>query len=57
MRRGAFWQEAAGAVFHPSVPAASRRDEALYEALVDAIRGGRARERTLAAEELSRRLS
>lgn len=42
-----------------SVPGAARRDPALYEllALVDAIRGGRARERSLAAEELRRRLA
>jgi hypothetical protein len=42
-----------------SVPGAARRDAALYEllALVDAVRGGRARERSLAIEELRRRLA
>jgi hypothetical protein len=42
-----------------SAPAASRRDHALYEllTLVDAIRGGRARERKLAIAELQVRLS
>jgi DNA-binding Lrp family transcriptional regulator len=42
-----------------SVPGAARRDPALYEllALVDAIRSGRARERTLAIEELRSRLA
>lgn len=42
-----------------SVPHAARRDPALYEllALVDALRGGRARERRLAADELRRRLA
>lgn len=41
-----------------SVPGAARRDPALYEllALVDAIRGGRARERAMAVDELKRRL-
>lgn len=44
---------------YKSVPAAARRDPALYEllALVDAVRAGRARERAMAAEELERRLS
>jgi predicted nucleotidyltransferase len=43
---------------YPSVPAAAARDASLYEllALVDAIRDGRARERDLAARELSARL-
>ena len=43
---------------YPSVPAAAKRDQNLYEmlALVDAIRDGRARERQLAAKELERRL-
>lgn len=52
--RGEAWSP-----LYASVPAASRRDAALHEALalVDAIRGGRARERALAAEELRRRLS
>jgi hypothetical protein len=42
-----------------SVAAAARKDPALYEllALVDALRGGRARERGLAVEELRSRLS
>ncbi len=42
-----------------SVPNAARKDPALYEllALVDAVRGGRARERGLAVEELRSRLS
>ena len=41
-----------------SAPEASMRDSELYQllALVDAIRGGRARERTLASRELSKRL-
>ncbi len=41
---------------HPSVPQAARVDPMLYEALalVDALRGGRARERSIASEELSR---
>ena len=49
-----------GASFSPlykAAPAASRRDPALYEllALVDAIRGGRAREQKLAITELHKR--
>ena len=42
-----------------SVPGAARRDTALYEllALVDAVRGGRARERNIAIQELRSRLS
>jgi hypothetical protein len=42
-----------------SVPGAARKDPALYEllALVDAIRGGRARERTLAVEEMKVKLA
>ncbi len=42
-----------------SIPYAARRDPALYEllALVDALRGGRARERMLAADELRSRLA
>jgi len=52
---------ARGSEFSPlykNVPAAARRDEKLYEllALVDAIREGRARERVLAVEELTRRI-
>lgn len=41
-----------------SAPEASMRDEGLYQllALVDAIRGGRAREHALAARELGKRL-
>lgn len=41
-----------------AVPKAARSDPKLYEllALVDAIRGGRARERKLAEEELKKRL-
>lgn len=43
----------------PSVPVAASRDPVLYEllALVDAIRDGRARERSLAAKELAARLA
>jgi DNA-binding Lrp family transcriptional regulator len=43
---------------HKSAPQASRKDQELYEmlAMVDAIRGGRARERKLAIEKLSQRL-
>ncbi len=43
---------------YPSVPKAAEADEKLYEllALVDAIRDGRAREASLAAEELRARL-
>jgi hypothetical protein len=41
-----------------TVPKAAARDQGLYEllVLVDAIREGRARERTLAVQELSARL-
>ncbi len=54
--------EVRGEEFRPlyrSVPKAARRDPALYEllALVDALRGGRARERRLAQDELGRRLA
>lgn len=50
-----------GAAVEPlyfSVPAAARRDAALYDllALVDALRIGRARERALAEKELEQRL-
>ena len=47
------------APLYPSVPAAAARDAALYEllALVDAIRDGRARERSLATKEIERRLA
>ncbi|HUA64688.1 MAG TPA: hypothetical protein VME24_02500 [Alphaproteobacteria bacterium] len=53
--------ETRGYAFEPlygSVPKAARSDRKLYEllALVDAIRGGRARERKLAEEELKKRL-
>ncbi|MBS1997347.1 MAG: hypothetical protein JSS86_13595 [Cyanobacteria bacterium SZAS LIN-2] len=43
---------------YDSAPKAARKDKTLYEllALVDAIRDGRARERTLAAEYLHKRL-
>jgi hypothetical protein len=60
------WPDAEGTVrgqglepLYPSVPTAARRDPALYEllALVDAIRSGRARERSLAITELESRLS
>lgn len=51
-----------GVAFSPLyklAPQAARSDPALYEllALVDAIRGGRARERALAIKELSKRLA
>lgn len=51
--RGETWKP-----LYRSVPAAARKDQRFYEimTLVDALRGGRARERALAAEELSRRL-
>ena len=44
---------------YKTVPKAAKNDERLYEllALVDAIRGGRARERQLAIQELRKRLS
>lgn len=44
---------------HPAVPDAVRRDQHLWEllALFDAIRVGQARERSLAAQELEKRLS
>jgi hypothetical protein len=46
------------APLYPSVPVAASRDPKLYEllALVDAIRDGRARERSLASKELESRL-
>src|SRR5512133_2102220 len=52
--RGEAW-----APLYPTVPQAARRDLALYEALalVDAVRGGRARERAIATEELQRRFA
>ncbi len=54
--------EVRGEEFRPlykSVPMAARKDPVLYEllALVDAIRGGRARERSMAIEELQGRLA
>jgi len=44
---------------HKAAPKAARNDKELYEllALVDAIRGGRARERKMAIDQLSHRLS
>jgi len=44
---------------YPSVPAAAARDAQLYEllALADVIRDGRARERSLAAKEIEKRLA
>jgi DNA-binding Lrp family transcriptional regulator len=44
---------------YPSVPRAARNDPALYDllSLVDALRIGRARERTLAEKEISQRLN
>ena len=46
------------APLYPTEPAAALRDAALYEllALVDAIRDGRARERSLARQALEKRL-
>ena len=54
--------EVRGEEFRPlyrSVPIAARNDPALYQllALVDAVRGGRARERSLATKELEDRLA
>jgi len=54
--------EARGYEFSPlykTVPAAAKKDKAFYEllALVDAIRGGRVRERTLAIQELEERIN
>ncbi|MES9813721.1 MAG: hypothetical protein ABW150_11590 [Candidatus Thiodiazotropha sp.] len=54
--------ETRGMIFSPlyrSAPEASRNDPALYEllALVDAIRGGKARERNIAVKELTRRFN
>jgi hypothetical protein len=60
------WPDANGKVrglalkpLHPSVPEAARQDERLWEllALVDAIRIGNARERSLAVRELKKRLN
>jgi len=43
---------------YPSVPAAARKDAELYEllALIDGVRVGRARERNLSSQEISKRL-
>ncbi|MEW8200748.1 MAG: hypothetical protein AB2697_14560 [Candidatus Thiodiazotropha endolucinida] len=54
--------EIRGMIFSPlyrSAPEASRNDPALYDllALVDAIRGGKARERNIAVKELTRRFN
>lgn len=54
--------EIRGMIFSPlyrSAPEASRNDPALYEllALVDAIRGGKARERNIVVKELTRRFN
>jgi DNA-binding Lrp family transcriptional regulator len=51
-------QGAAVPALYASAPGAARRDRALYDllALVDALRLGRARERTLAEQELTLRL-
>ena len=54
--------EALGSTFKPlyvSAPKAARRDPALYELLVivDAIRGGNARERNIGVKELQHRLA
>ena len=60
------WPYAEGSVvgyavepLHAAAPAAALRDPALYEllSLVDALREGRARERTLASEALAARLA
>lgn len=60
------WPDALGDVrgwaiepLHPAVPDAARRDPRLWEmlALFDAIRLGGPRERSLAGEELERRIS
>jgi DNA-binding Lrp family transcriptional regulator len=52
-------QGAAVQPLYASVPRAARKDSALYDllALVDALRIGRARERTLAESELTRHLT
>jgi len=60
------WPDAQGEVrgisfspLHKSAPDAARKDPGFYEllAMVDAIRGGRARERNMAIEQISKRLS
>jgi hypothetical protein len=62
----AVWEHAEGDVrgqslepLHPSAPEASKRDNEFYRALalVDAVRGGRARERSAAAARLKKLLS
>jgi DNA-binding Lrp family transcriptional regulator len=52
-------QGAAVQPLYSSVPGAARRDPALYDllALVDALRIGRARERSLAEKEITQRLN
>jgi DNA-binding Lrp family transcriptional regulator len=52
-------QGAAVKPLYSSVPGAAQRDPALYDllALVDALRIGRARERTLAEKEIGKRLN
>ena len=59
------WQHADGKVrgysfapLHKNIPKAALADERLYEllALVDALRNGRARERKVASQQLTRRL-
>ena len=52
-------QGAAVEPLYGSVPSAARRDPALYDllALVDALRFGRARERSLAEKEITHRLN
>jgi hypothetical protein len=52
-------QGAAVQPLYGSVPGAARRDPALYDllALVDALRIGRARERSLAEKEITHRLN
>jgi hypothetical protein len=47
------------APLYRSAPQAAKRDPVLYEllALVDAVRGGRARERQIAGDELKKRLA
>lgn len=62
---GPVWPDAEGGnrgysiePLHPSAPKAARTDAAFYEilALIDALRGGRMRERQMAREELHRRI-
>jgi hypothetical protein len=60
------WPDAEGSArgeawtpLYPKAPQACRRDASLYEvlALIDAIRGGKARERAIAVDELTKRIS